>query len=119
MARVVRKLGETDLAITFATRAVALSPPDRKPKAQIVLANMVRAAGRGSEAITILRDAAKVPTAFAPQAWRALSAALYAMGDLPAARDAAENALALSPEKQDYQSWATSIGAALRVTKGT
>ncbi len=113
MVRVLRKLGETELAIAHATQAVTASPPHRKPKAQIVLAKMIRAAGRGPEAIAILREAAGAPGPFAAQAWRALSGALYAAGDLPGAQGAAKKALALSPETQDYQAWAQTVGTAL------
>lgn len=105
MARLCAALDESDSAIDHATKAVTYSPIPKKPRAQAVLGEILLAADRLAEAEAALTAAVADDTRHAARAWRMLSDLHARRGALAQAAQAADRAVAASPDTREYRDW--------------
>ncbi|MBL4813173.1 MAG: tetratricopeptide repeat protein [Rhodobacteraceae bacterium] len=111
MTRIAARSGNHEQSIDHAKQAISMCPAARKPQAQIALGEAMLRAKRVPEAEATFRDALTVKTRFAPKAWRGLSTALKQQGDATGALEAAQKAAELSPQSNEFKSWAASLSA--------
>lgn len=102
LAYSLQDAGRTEAALAAAREAVDLGPTD--PDAGFALASLLNAAQRPAEALEVLSS----PTMAAVEDWRVRlvrGAALEQMGDVRAALDELQAALALQPDSPEVQNY--------------
>ncbi|WP_420859278.1 tetratricopeptide repeat protein [Marivivens marinus] len=110
-ARIKGRMGDYGGAIAIASEAVDLSTGNRKPPAQIALAELLEADGQIDEARRVIADLAEGPANFAARGFRLLSKIEAAAGNTEAAIVAVDKALEGNPQSGEYKKWRGQLAA--------